>query len=477
MLLMQGREMEVTMSILAAYVVPHPPIMMREIGKGQEQEIKETIESYERIAKQIAEYAPELILVFSPHSVMYSDYFHISPGKKAKGNFWQFGHKELEVFTEYDEEFSKELEKEAAADGIAAGRQGEREAELDHGTMVPLRMIQEAYKGTRIVRIGLSGFSLLTHYRFGKCIARTVSKLERRAVIIASGDLSHVLKEDGPYGFCVEGPEFDKRIMKDLSEAAFGNLFDYPEDLLELASECGMRSFVIMAGCLDGLLPTTEKLSYEGPFGVGYGVVAFRNPVVSENRQFDQIYEKRETDRLLALKEKEDDYVALARASLETFVRTKKRYSLPEEQKNDLDDEMISKQAGVFVSLKLDGQLRGCIGTIAPTKKCIADEIIQNAVSAGMEDPRFPPVSEEELGKLVYSVDVLSPPESIASLSELDPDLYGVIISCKGRRGLLLPNLPGITTVEKQVEIAMQKGGIKRYEEYSLERFKVIRHH
>ena len=81
--------------------------------------------------------------------------------------------------------------------------------------------------------------------------------------------------------------------MKDLSEAAFGNLFDYPEDLLELASECGMRSFVIMAGCLDGLLPTTEKLSYEGPFGVGYGVVAFRNPVVSENRQFDQIYEKR----------------------------------------------------------------------------------------------------------------------------------------------------------------------------------------
>ena len=110
----------------------YAPIMMREIGKGQEQEIKETIKTYERIAKQIAEYAPELILVFSPHSVMYSDYFHISPGKKAKGNFWQFGHKELEVFTEYDEEFSKELEKEAAADGIAAGRQGEREAERNN---------------------------------------------------------------------------------------------------------------------------------------------------------------------------------------------------------------------------------------------------------------------------------------------------------------------------------------------------------
>ena len=97
-----------------------------------EEEIKNTIESYRRIAKNIAAYAPELILVFSPHSVIYSDYFHISPGKSACGNFWQFGAKEVELSVEYDDEFTKALEKNAHEAGIEAGRQGEKDAELDH---------------------------------------------------------------------------------------------------------------------------------------------------------------------------------------------------------------------------------------------------------------------------------------------------------------------------------------------------------
>jgi len=141
-----------------------------------------------------------------------------------------------------------------------------------------------------------------------------------------------------------------------------------------------------------------------------------------------------------------------------------------------LPEELLGMQAGVFVSLKMYGDLRGCIGTISPATGCIAKEIRQNAVSAGTEDPRFSPIREEELSKLVYSVDVLTDPEPINTVEELDVKRYGVIVTSRRKRGLLLPNLEGIDTPEKQVSIAMQKAGILKNEEYSLERFEVVRH-
>jgi len=137
---------------------------------------------------------------------------------------------------------------------------------------------------------------------------------------------------------------------------------------------------------------------------------------------------------------------------------------------------MLQRKAGVFVSLKKHGSLRGCIGTISPVTKNIAMEIIRNAVSAGVEDPRFPPVREDELDELVYSVDVLGEPEPVADYSELDVKRYGVIVSSGRKRGLLLPDLEGVDTVEKQVEIARKKAGIYNNEKISLQRFEVVRH-
>jgi AmmeMemoRadiSam system protein A len=136
----------------------------------------------------------------------------------------------------------------------------------------------------------------------------------------------------------------------------------------------------------------------------------------------------------------------------------------------------MSKRAGVFVSLKKDGRLRGCIGTISPTKATIADEIIGNAISAGTGDPRFDPVTKDELASLVYSVDVLGAPESAASMDDLDAKRYGVIVTKGIQRGLLLPNLDGVDTPEQQVDIALQKAGIPRSAPYTMERFEVVRH-
>lgn len=136
----------------------------------------------------------------------------------------------------------------------------------------------------------------------------------------------------------------------------------------------------------------------------------------------------------------------------------------------------LQNPAGVFVSLKKHGQLRGCIGTILPTQPDAASEIIRNAVSAATSDPRFSPVQPQELAELEVSVDILTPPQPIQSLAELDPRRYGVIVRCGGRSGLLLPDLEGVDSVAEQVDIACRKAGIQAGEPIKLYRFEVVRY-
>lgn len=460
------------MSLKGAFIVPHPPIILPEIGCGEEKKIQKTINAYLEIARRISEIKPETIIITSPHSILYADYFHISPKEKAKGDMHRFGARHVSIEVEYDTELVQALSDEAFKVNIPAGTLGERDPDLDHGIFVPLYFINKFYKNYRLVRVGLSGLSHLDHYRFGKTIAKAVEKLGRNAVFVASGDLSHKLLNDGPYGFSKEGPEFDKQVTEAMGKGDFLTFFNFDPSFCESAAECGLRSFTIMAGALDGKSLNCELLSYEGPFGVGYAVAAFEITGDDENRHFDLIYEKEQQKKLNQIKSAEDAYVKLARLSLETYVKTGKYAELP----NDLPDEMLNRKAGVFVSLKKHGQLRGCIGTISAVTDSIAEEILRNAVSAGTEDPRFPPVTEKELDELVYSVDVLAEPEHISSIDELDVKKYGVIVSKGYRRGLLLPNLEGVDTPEQQVAIALQKAGINPNEHYSMQRFEVVRH-
>lgn len=172
-------------------------------------------------------------------------------------------------------------------------------------------------------------------------------------------------------------------------------------------------------------------------------------------------------------KKKMDEYVKLAKYTVEEYVRTNKRPALPA----DTPGELLEKRAGVFVSIhKKNGELRGCIGTIAPWEKNIAEEIVSNAISASTRDPRFDAVSADELDSLEINVDVLNEPEDISSADELDVKRYGVIVSCGTRRGLLLPDLDGVDTAGQQISIAMRKGGIYPGEDFKLQRFEVVRH-
>ena len=461
------------MAVKGAVMVPHPPLIIPDVGRGQEKAIQATIDAYHEAAKKIASWQPDTVVVLSPHSIMYADYFHISPGTGARGDFGQFRAPQVKIQVQYDTELVEALSQEAEAREIPAGTMGERDSRLDHATMIPLWFLNHYYTDYKTVRIGLSGLPLSQHYMLGQCIQKAAELCGRNIVVIGSGDLSHKLKEDGPYGFQKEGPEYDSRIMEVMGAAAFDQLFDFTEEFCDKAAECGHRSFVILAGTLDRLAVKAEKLSHEGTFGVGYGVCTYEVEGRAPERDFLRQYEEKIAEEAKRRKESEDAYVRLARQTIEAYVGERRQISIPK----DLPEEMYESRAGVFVSLKEEGRLRGCIGTITPVQKSIAEEIIANAISASTKDPRFHPVQSDELDKLVYSVDVLGTPEAITSPDELDVKRYGVIVTKGRKRGLLLPNLDGVDTVEDQITIAKQKAGISTYDDdVQLERFEVVRH-
>ena len=235
------------MSILAAIAVPHPPIIFPEVGMGQEQQIISTIDAYRNAMQFVAAYEPDTIILTTPHSELYADYFHIAGGAEAEGDFTQFNAPQVKIHAYYDQEFVAELAELCRSENFPCGTLGERDPKLDHGSIIPLRFLNEVWPETKykVVRIGLSGLSLLQHYQLGQMISQVSQKLGRKTVFIASGDLSHRLLAEGPYGFAKEGPEFDKKITEALSSGNFSDLFTYKPEFCEAAGECGHRSFPV----------------------------------------------------------------------------------------------------------------------------------------------------------------------------------------------------------------------------------------
>ena len=454
------------MSIIGTFMVPHPPLIIPEVGKGSEHQVDKTILSYQEIAKEIAILKPETIIISSPHAEYYSDYFYISGSNRVSGNFSSFGASRVTFSEEIDIELAKEIEKIAKKEDFPCGCI--EDETLDHGTMVPLYFIRKELPKCKIIIVGLSTLPLIDNYHFGMIIKEAVNKLNKKVVFVSSGDLSHKLQEYGPYGFSKEGPIYDERIIDTMSKAKFNELLEYEEYFLEKAAECGHRSFTIMAGTLDGLDVNSKFLSHEDITGVGYGICSFIPKEKNKEREFYNKYIK----KIIANNQSKDEYVNLAKKTINTFIKEKKKIDVPK----DLSKELLNNKAGVFVSIHKFGQLRGCIGTFLPTTSSIAEEIINNAISASINDPRFPAITEDELDYLNINVDVLSLPTHISSKAELDPKKYGVIVTSGNKKGLLLPNIDGVDTIEEQINIAKNKAGIYKDEKYELEKFEVIRH-
>ncbi len=263
------------MAIVAGYMLPHPPIAVHEIGRGEENKIQSTLDAFNEVAEDIASLKPETIILTSPHATMYKDYFHVSPGAGAEGDFGRFRAGQVHMTVRYDEELVRAIETEAVKNSFPAGTQGEVEPRLDHGTLVPLYFINQKYTDYRLVRIGLSWLSLQNHWQFGRIIQHAIASTGRKCVFLASGDLSHCQKMSGPYGYRPDGPAYDKKLMEVMEKGDFEALTGFDECLLENSMECGHRSFTIMGGALEGTHVQSRMLSHEATFGVGYGICMY----------------------------------------------------------------------------------------------------------------------------------------------------------------------------------------------------------
>ncbi len=457
-------------------LLPHAPISVPGVGRAEDlEEIKATTEAMKQIDRILAKDPPETLMVFTPHGTVYADAIIIYNDQVLVGGLERFGLKRKWQW-ETDLDLVKKIAEVGMETGLpifpmeqteaSRGRFGEG---LDHGVLVPLSFFDPSWVSrVKLVVIPLSYLPLEELYQFGKALQAAAANLDRKVAVIASGDLSHCLKPGAPAPFDPRGEEFDLKIVELINQGAVREFFELDPVLLEKAAECGFRSLIMLLGTLDGMKFQSKVHSYEGPFGVGYAVASFHS---QEDRpsMVQALFQARDL-KVQSRRAKESLLVRYARQVVESYLK-KKKINEPVDA-----GEYLQKRAGVFVSIKKHGQLRGCIGTTQPTQANIIAEVKQNAISAATRDPRFEPVSAKELEDLVYNVDVLKPAEPISGMEELDPERYGVIVRNGYRTGLLLPNLEGIETAAEQVAIASKKAGIGPNEPIELERFEVVRY-
>ena len=344
----------------------------------------------------------------------------------------------------------------------------------EHDLLGELDIPEDAYYGIQTFRsvenFQITGLRLCDFPDFIKGLAYT-----KQAAAEANHELGYLSDEvyKAMIQACKEVAEgkFDKEFVRIIEKGSLSEFADIPPLLTERAGECGLNSFLILSGLLSCYKRSQELLSYEGPFGVGYGVARFNVESIRQTEDEDlEIVFNKKNKFILPDSQTKDPYINLARRSIIYYLKHNK-FLKPKNTEG-----IQSGKAGVFVCLKKKGELRGCIGTILPTKSRISEEIIKNAVSAALNDPRFPPVDLSEMNEIICSVDILAEPEEIKSISDLDVKRFGVIVSSGSRTGLLLPNLEGIDSAGMQVAIALQKGGISPEEPYRMYRFEVIRH-
>ncbi|MCA9794583.1 MAG: AmmeMemoRadiSam system protein A [Candidatus Eremiobacteraeota bacterium] len=426
------------MSLRAALLSPHPPLLVPEVGGQRVEQVAATSQALEELATRVARLSPGRVVVITPHGEGHPHALRLYAEPTLQGDFRRFGAAQVRFEVEVDLDFTTRLAKVAQASGFDCLTRGA--APLDHGLMVPLYFLRQAAVLTPVVVICVSNQAPGQHYELGQVLRTVIEEDPVSTVVVASGDLSHRLLPSGPYGFDPAGPEYDRRVCEAISPLRRRALLDIPAKLEQQAGVCASRPLGLMLGMLpEGF--RSRLLSYEGPFGVGYAVVGF---------------------------EPEVEPVRLARQSIELWVRHGRMLA-----PGPVFEPLLEQPSAAFVTLKRSGKLRGCIGTLEPVTRRLADEIARNAVAACSQDHRFSALTVAELEDLEISVSALHPPEP-SQVHALDPARYGVVVRQGRKRGLLLPGIEQIQTVEQQLEAVRHKAGI-RGELDGLWRFEVTR--
>ena len=431
-------------------LLPHAPILVPAVGGARCREVKATIDAMREVAQAAVATRPVAMVVVSPHSPRRPRSFGLWGGRRLRGSLVRFRAPAAGIDLPVADGLAAAVRSQAGASGVTTWWIDDDE-ELDHGAVVPLWFLAEA---------GWSGPTLVMSLDYpgdqgciamGRALGEAVARAGGGSVaVIASGDMSHALRPEGPAGFHPSGALFDQAMIDRLRAGEAAGLDTIPERLRDEAAEDAWDSTRLAVAAADDRMGGHRVLSYEGPFGVGYGVAVL------------YAFGTACGDAL-------DGLPGLARRSVEDALGVA-RHPAPA-----VVDGPLAEARAVFVTLHdAHGLLRGCIGALAPEYGSLADEVWHFARQAAFHDPRFPAVSAAELPGLRFEVSVLDPPQPVASSDELDPSRYGVVVRASGdRRGVLLPDLPGVGAVADQIEIARRKARIGDDEPFALERFTV----
>lgn len=431
-----------------AVLMPHAPVLIPEVGRGREAQAQATVDAMWRAAREVVASSPEAIIVISPHSPRRKGQFGLFDGVRLQGDMSQFGRPDTTISLENDRELVGALEWSFPREGLQTWKIICEP--LDHGAFVPLYFLtRSGWDGPTVVMSlnypGEGGWDAA-----GRAIREAVANVGQRVALVASGDMSHSLLPNAPCGFQPRAAEFDQTFVERVKRGRFESIHQIDAELQELASEDVVDSTLIAAHATDMSSKNHEVLSYEGPFGVGYCIARLysRKPVGAVDGTM---------------------LPTIARNAVESKFSNER--SGPHWKVN----EFLDRPAGVFVTIRnRSGELRGCRGTIHPQHHNIVEETQAVALSSAFGDTRFQPVDKGELDDLRYEVSVLHRAEPVTSRAELDPHEFGVIVSTPdGRRGLMLPGVEGLETVDQQIEATCRKARIDPDEPIALQRFKV----
>ena len=435
--------------------MPHPPVLIHEIGRGREFEAKKTLNGINELTSKLEK--PDSLLVLSPHQPYVPGVLFVNRANFYHGSFAMFGVTNVRITASSQSQHITALCEYLAKFSIKTYADSIEDLTQDQGSMVPLYFLKQAWgELPEIIIASPIGLTPKEAFEMGKALADFQS--DKRLALLASGDLSHRLTQNAPAGYEPDyAPKFEAAVEEALKNNSPKPIYELDENTLERAGECGLRSVMTMLGLSSGEENEVNEIkvfSHEWPFGVGYCTALC------------------ELSRKLG--KEQPAPVQLAR---ETVKRLLENAKLPDNGDEVVSSSLWSEHKSCFVSIKTKaGKLRGCIGTLSPMCESLDKEIIANAVSASIHDPRFPPMTQDELSSVIFSVDVLSKAEPIENIQELNPKKYGVIVSEGYRRGVLLPDLEGVDTAEQQVQIAAMKAGIYNLDKIKLERFTVTRY-
>lgn len=491
------------MSWIWSALMPHPPVLIPEVGRGREHEASKTLQGISELTSLLKDRKPDTILLLSPHQPYADGALFVNSSGSYQGSFALFGVPGVRVSASSSGQAMKDLCAYLEGLGIRTFSRPLQDLTEDQGSLVPLYFLAKVWGGLpEVIITSPIGLGVQEAFRAGQVLRDF--KSTKKLALLASGDMSHRLTPDAPAGYEPEyAPVFESAIEEALSENSPDPVLRLSARTLGRAGECGLRSLMIMLG-LAGAKGKIEILSHEWPFGVGYCNalwLAEESKEVPEParlerdtaRELEPANSARSSDHQpgstgLARNthhrsgnshptQDTDTQPAAVTLARETVTRLLNNKPLPKTGNEIAHSELWRERKACFVSIKtLAGELRGCIGTLSPLKPSLDLEIIANAVSASTRDPRFPPMTAHELDNVTFSVDILSEPEGISGLGQLNPKIYGVIVSKGYNHGVLLPDLEGIDTPEQQVEIAALKAGIYDIEGVRLERFTVERH-